>query len=128
MPEEEKTDVDDYAAEMYILEDMGVPESKLKFVKNKAAAQRIIDYMKTKQNQAPKEEPEETKIKKNMLNVGAPGDIDLPDPEILTDNIRKNMGDLLDRTRPIHYLNCRWNQNARIMRYYEEGNPHGRVL
>ena len=130
MPNEEKKNEsvdEDFSAELYILEDMGISPDKLKNVKNKASALRIINYLEKKQTQTPPEEEPE-KIKKNMLNVGGENDFELPDPEVLTDNIRKNMGDILNRSRPIHYQNCRWTKNARIMRYYEPGDPHGRVL
>ncbi len=120
----EKVEVEDFSAELYILEDMGVPQEKLKHVKNRASAQRIIDYMKAK---APKE-PDPKEIKKNMLAVGTKNDVDLPDPEILTDNIRKNMGDLMKPARPIHYMNNRWRQEARLMRIYTDEYPEGRVI
>jgi len=121
---EENQEVEDFSAELYILEDMGVSQEKLKHVKNRASAQRIIDYMKAKAPPVP--DPKE--IKKNMLTVGTPNDVDLPDPEILTDKIRKNFGDLMKPMRPVHFMNNRWRQNSRIMRVYTDDYPEGRVI
>ena len=121
----EKTEVEDFSAELYILEDMGVSQEKLKHVKNRASAQRIIDYMKAK---APPV-PDPKAIKKNMLGVGTENDVDLPDPEVLTDVIRKNMADLMKPMRPIHFMNNRWRKNeSRLMRVYTDDYPEGRVI
>ena len=119
-----KNEVEDFSAELYILEDMGVTQEKLKHVKNRASAQRIIEYMKAKAPPVP--DPKE--IKKNMLGVGTKNDVDLPDPEILTDKIRKNMGDLMKPARAVHFMNNRWRQEARIMRVFTNEYPEGRVL
>jgi len=128
MPNDEKTIDEDFSAELYILEDMGIDSDKLKNVKNKASALKIIEYMEGKAKKAEPEPKKEPKINKKMLNVGGKNDIDLPDPETLDDDIRKNMGDLLKPMRAIHFMNSRWLQSARLMRVYTDEYPEGRVL
>ena len=135
MTDDEKKTVDeDFSAELYILEDMGVHADKLKHVKNRAAAQKIIDYMKAKAAKEEPEKPDPKKINKKMLNVGGNDDVPLPDPEPSNLGVFKiNMTDLLRPKRAIHFLNANksnslWSPGSRIMRVYTDEYPEGQVI
>ena len=114
MPDEKP---DDYAAELLILEDMGVAKDAIERINSKPAADKLIQYY---ENKAPKkEEIEEKDPKKPLLKLNANMG-SLPDPEQLTDEIRLNLREALNSRSPKRAVNNRWNKKARILMHYNE--------
>ena len=112
----------DISAELLILEDMGVNGKQLSKINSKAAAEKLIKYY---QNKKP-ELKEETK--KPMLTLKSNMGVPLPDPEVLTAEIKLNLQEALDPLSPKRAINNRWNKKARIMMIFDEEHPRGRIF
>lgn len=110
-------------AKKFILRDYKVEGKDIEAIRTNAEADELIAYLKERNEPEKEEEKQE---RGNML--GHETDFKLPDPENLTDELKLNMLDILKPLRVNNVINCRWGQDARILRHYDDEYPEGRIF
>lgn len=120
----EKID-DDFTAEILMLEDLKVDEEKIKKIKNKATAVKVLKYY---QNKAEKEEtkPNTLKLKANMGKQTT--ELPPPDMNIPIKDYKLSINEKLDPLCAKHAYNNQYKVQSRISVVFTKDNPNGRCF
>lgn len=120
--------IEDFSAELLILEDMGVDAKKLDRINSKAAAEKLIQYYNAKntpEKEETKNDPKEESKINLKPNMGFQG---LPPPEEITEELKLN---LMDKMNPLSVNKANKNRyiaNSRLCVVFTDEHPEGMVF